>query len=63
LFDGRLLQIVANATNGVDVDKVDYLQRDALMAGVGQRYNFTALLSNCRVSCNPIACVHGLVTY
>ncbi|KAF6255395.1 hypothetical protein COO60DRAFT_216694 [Scenedesmus sp. NREL 46B-D3] len=44
-----LLQIVANATNGVDVDKIDYLQRDALMTGVGQVYNFTELLRNCRV--------------
>uniref|UniRef100_A0A383VVF6 HD/PDEase domain-containing protein n=1 Tax=Tetradesmus obliquus TaxID=3088 RepID=A0A383VVF6_TETOB len=43
------LQIVANATNGVDVDKVDYLRRDALMTGVGAAYDFTPLLSNCRV--------------
>jgi HD superfamily phosphohydrolase len=56
---------VANATNGVDVDKVDYLQRDALMAGVGQRYDFTALLSNCRVSAAATALhrvhLHGLL--
>jgi hypothetical protein len=51
-------QVVANATNGVDVDKVDYLQRDALLAGVGQSYNFTALLKNCRVSCATALSVH-----
>jgi HD superfamily phosphohydrolase len=46
-----VLQVVANSTNGIDVDKIDYLQRDALMAGIGQRYDFTGLLRNCKVSC------------
>jgi hypothetical protein len=45
-----LLQIVANAVNGVDVDKLDYLRRDALMTGIGATYDFSALLDTCTVS-------------
>jgi hypothetical protein len=43
-------QIVANATNGVDVDKFDYLRRDSYMTGVGSGcYDFGPLLQSARV--------------
>eukprot|EP00878_Enallax_costatus_P024289 GHUV01025915.1.p1 GENE.GHUV01025915.1~~GHUV01025915.1.p1 ORF type:complete len:172 (+),score=20.45 GHUV01025915.1:346-861(+) len=44
------LQIVANGINGIDVDKIDYLQRDARMTGVRCSYDFTSLLlRDCKV--------------
>ncbi|EFJ40543.1 hypothetical protein VOLCADRAFT_119951 [Volvox carteri f. nagariensis] len=39
-----LFDIVANKRNGVDVDKVDYLQRDAAMCGVKVGCDFDRLL-------------------
>ncbi|GIL86833.1 hypothetical protein Vretifemale_15033 [Volvox reticuliferus] len=39
-----LFDIVANKRNGVDVDKVDYLQRDATMCGVKVGCDFDRLL-------------------
>ncbi|GFR40506.1 hypothetical protein Agub_g1075, partial [Astrephomene gubernaculifera] len=39
-----LFDIVANKRNGVDVDKVDYLQRDAFMCGVRVGCDFDRLL-------------------
>lgn len=44
-----LLQIVANDDNGVDVDKLDYLRRDAHECGMGYGHDFGPILDNCRV--------------
>jgi hypothetical protein len=42
-------QIVANAVNSIDVDKLDYLMRDAKMTGVPYQHDFTPLIHNSRV--------------
>lgn len=49
------VQIVSNAVNGLDVDKVDYLVRDSLMAGVSRQQldvsHFIPLVTqHCKVS-------------
>lgn len=41
---GALYQIVANKLNGVDVDKFDYLMRDAMTLGINNGFNYTRLL-------------------
>ena len=48
-FTGRrnkefLFQIVANKDTGIDVDKFDYLARDALMTGVGSTFDALRLI-------------------
>lgn len=40
---------MANKKNSIDVDKIDYLLRDALMCGQGWLNDFRALLHNCKV--------------
>ncbi|KNC55505.1 SAM domain and HD domain-containing protein 1 [Thecamonas trahens ATCC 50062] len=44
-----LYDIVANARNGIDVDKLDYLARDAYNVGVKSTYDFERLFSFCKV--------------
>ncbi|KAJ8599215.1 hypothetical protein CTAYLR_006389 [Chrysophaeum taylorii] len=48
--EGFLYDIVSNSRSGVDVDKIDYLQRDA-MATLGTRapFDINRLLHSCRV--------------
>lgn len=61
-WDGRefMLQIVANSANGVDVDKFDYLRRDAYMCGVGS-YEFAGpLIQAARVVDGAIAFKNGM---
>eukprot|EP00198_Chlamydomonas_reinhardtii_P007443 XP_001696780.1 predicted protein [Chlamydomonas reinhardtii] len=53
--EGYLYDIVANKRNGVDVDKFDYLQRDALMCGVDIGCSFRRLLMLTKVLDNQIA--------
>eukprot|EP00775_Hariotina_reticulata_P002790 gene2791-3083_t len=52
------LQIVANAINSIDVDKLDYLMRDAKMIGVPHQHDFTPLIHNSRVIGGNI-CFHA----
>ncbi|KAG2429438.1 hypothetical protein HYH02_014093 [Chlamydomonas schloesseri] len=52
--EGYLYDIVANKRNGVDVDKFDYLQRDALMCGVEIGCSFRRLLMLTKVLDNQI---------
>lgn len=42
---GALYQIVANAMNGIDADKFDYLARDSLNTGVNIAFCFSRLIS------------------
>ncbi|KAG2431557.1 hypothetical protein HXX76_009571 [Chlamydomonas incerta] len=51
---GYLYDIVANKRNGVDVDKFDYLQRDALMCNVKISCSFQRLLMLTKVLDNQI---------
>ncbi|KAF8318219.1 hypothetical protein DL93DRAFT_2095395 [Clavulina sp. PMI_390] len=44
-----LFQIVANAENGLDVDKLDYLDRDAYQCGIRNRVTTSRIMDNCRV--------------
>lgn len=44
-----LSDIVANKRNSVDVDKFDYIQRDALYCGIKQSCDFQRLSKFCRV--------------
>jgi hypothetical protein len=58
------LQIVSNATNAIDVDKLDYLVRDIAMTGVTlpaqqlqHSKHFTALMTqHCKVSGAVLCC-------
>ena len=44
-----LYQIVANKMCGIDVDKIDYLQRDSYHVGFGVNNKFERLITMCRV--------------
>ena len=46
---GYLYQIVNNKLNGFDVDKWDYIARDATMVGFTSSIDFDRLIRNCRV--------------
>lgn len=44
-----MYQIVANKMCGIDVDKIDYLQRDSYHVGFGVNNKFERLITMCRV--------------
>lgn len=44
--NGFLYQIVSNSLNGLDVDKYDYLTRDALMTGFKSGFDFSRLVND-----------------
>ncbi|EAU82497.2 metal-dependent phosphohydrolase [Coprinopsis cinerea okayama7 len=44
-----LFHIVANKTNGIDVDKLDYIQRDSRMLGEPMSISLTRILKSARV--------------
>jgi HD superfamily phosphohydrolase len=45
---GFMYEIVANFRNGIDVDKFDYMARDALNCGVKSNFDFTRLINYSR---------------
>lgn len=49
-----LLDVVANARNGIDVDKLEYIRRDSRACGIAVNSNFDVLLSSIRVLLDPI---------
>ena len=51
---GFLYQIVANAKNGIDCDKFDYLVRDARNIGLEFTIDYLRLIDECRVIDNEI---------
>lgn len=55
---GFLFEIVANKRNSIDVDKFDYLVRDAYHAGITERYDFKRLINSARVINNEICYPH-----
>ncbi|KAF8341439.1 uncharacterized protein EI90DRAFT_1737823 [Cantharellus anzutake] len=46
---GFLFEIVANMQNGIDVDKFDYIRRDAINCGEQSRLATSRLINSCRV--------------
>lgn len=46
-----LYEIVANKRNGIDVDKLDYFQRDCRAMGLSHTYDFSRLMAFARVLC------------
>jgi len=52
-----IFDIVANKRNGIDVDKFDYLARDAENCGVRNTFDCSRLINNCRVVGSEI-CYH-----
>lgn len=40
---------MANDKNSIDVDKIDYLLRDSMMAGVKPLCDYRGLLTKCKV--------------
>ncbi len=57
-----LYEIVSNPRNSIDVDKFDYLNRDAYMCGVKINVDVRRLMTNCRVIDNQI-CYHEKVAF
>lgn len=57
-----LYEIVANKRNGIDVDKFDYLQRDARFTTGAQRVSFNYLMENSRVIGDQL-CFHMNCNY
>ena len=55
---GFLFEIVANKRNSIDVDKFDYLVRDAYHAGITEKYDFRRLINGARVINNEICYPH-----
>jgi HD superfamily phosphohydrolase len=53
-----MYEIVANWRNGIDVDKFDYMPRDALNAGVKTTFDYSRLMNFSRVIDNQI-CYHA----
>lgn len=53
-----MYDVVANSRNGIDVDKFDYLARDAHNLGHKSSYNISRLMNYCRVLDNQI-CFHA----
>lgn len=51
---GFIYQIVSNDLNGLDIDKYDYINRDAYHTGCGSIIDFTRLLDNVLVINNNI---------
>lgn len=47
--DGWLYQIVANVRTQIDVDKIDYIQRDSFHLGLQTGGEFKRLITHCRV--------------
>lgn len=52
--DGWLYQIVANALNEIDVDKIDYIMRDCYHLGLQTGGEFKRIITQCRVIDNMI---------
>jgi HD superfamily phosphohydrolase len=50
-------QIVANKSCDIDVDKIDYIQRDAFHIGLGYGGEWSRILKNCKVRKYPVKCV------
>lgn len=49
-----LFQIISNPINGLDVDKLDYLQRDPYYIGLNYSFDYTRLFANAKVVNNEI---------
>ena len=49
-----IFEIVANKRNSIDVDKFDYLKRDAFYAGISSKYDCDRLIDGARVIDNEI---------
>lgn len=49
-----IYQIVSNSLNSIDVDKFDYLTRDANNVGITNRYDFIKVLNDIKVIDNTI---------
>jgi HD superfamily phosphohydrolase len=57
-----LYEIVSNPRNSIDVDKFDYLSRDARNCGIRPGIDVRRLMNNCRVINNQI-CYHQKVVF
>lgn len=55
-----MYEIVANKKNSLDVDKIDYLQRDAMHLGMKVGFDKERLLNNARIINNQL-CYNGKV--
>lgn len=49
-----IYQIVCNLFNSIDVDKFDYLKRDAYMLGLSYSFDYTRIIKQARVISNQI---------
>jgi HD superfamily phosphohydrolase len=56
-----IFQIVNNSLNGIDVDKIDYLMRDAKYLGYPVKFDYKSILKNIRVF-NDQICYHQIDT-
>jgi deoxynucleoside triphosphate triphosphohydrolase SAMHD1 len=52
-----IYSIVSNSINSLDVDKIDYIQRDILNLAIENGYNHSRLFKMCRVIDNEV-CIH-----
>lgn len=57
-----LFDIVANARNSIDVDKLDYISRDCLNLGMKSSYDHSRIMMNCKVIKDEI-CFHQKEVY
>jgi deoxynucleoside triphosphate triphosphohydrolase SAMHD1 len=48
--DNFIFQIISNAKNGFDVDKLDYILRDSYYLNEGRPYNLESILSQCKIT-------------
>ena len=51
---GFIYEIVSNNKNGIDVDKIDYLERDALHTGIKTGFDYSKLIKNILIIDNMI---------
>ena len=52
-----IYNIVSNSVNSLDVDKIDYIQRDIYNLSIGNSYSHSRLFKMCKVIDNEI-CIH-----
>jgi HD superfamily phosphohydrolase len=61
IHNGYIYQIVSNSLNGLDVDKFDYLARDAKMLGINISFQSDRLINNAKVINNQIVYCKQLI--